>query len=394
MREWQEYKFSDFVEINPKVSLKGNEDYSFVEMKDLQDGNKFCFPKVERKTSSGARFAEGDTLFARITPCLENGKICQVRGLKNGIGFGSTEFLVFRGKEGVSDTEFVFYLSRWNEVRDFAENNFEGTSGRQRVPKTCFDNLFLELPALSEQAIIADALGNLDKKIDILHRQNTTIEQLAETLFRQLFSIDGNKLVSLEKYVDCINGYSYKSSELNPSENALVTLKNFDRNGGFRLDGFKEFTGKVKETQIVEEGDLVVAHTDITQEAEVIGNPVLIIADPNYEVMVITMDLVKVLPKFEWLSKEFLYFLMRSREFKYHCLGCSNGTTVLHLSKKAIPTFEFQEPDKATIEQFTAQARPLIQKVFSNHRQIKTLTQLRENLLPKLMSGEIKIETI
>ena len=116
MSDWKKYRFSEFVEINPKVSLKGNEDYSFVEMKDLQDGNKLCFPSVERKPSSGARFAEGDTLFARITPCLENGKICQVKGLKNGIGFGSTEFLVFRGKKEISDNEFVFYLSRWDET--------------------------------------------------------------------------------------------------------------------------------------------------------------------------------------------------------------------------------------------------------------------------------------
>ncbi|MFM7022251.1 MAG: hypothetical protein ACKOXB_04680 [Flavobacteriales bacterium] len=98
MSEWKEYKFSDFVQISPTVSLRGNEEYSFVEMKDLQDGNKFCFPSNKRKPSSGARFQEGDTLFARITPCLENGKICQVKGLEHGVGFGSTEFLVFRGK--------------------------------------------------------------------------------------------------------------------------------------------------------------------------------------------------------------------------------------------------------------------------------------------------------
>jgi type I restriction enzyme S subunit len=109
MKGWKEYKFSDFVEINSTVSMKGTEMYSFVEMKDLQDGNKFCFPSAERKLSSGARFKEGDTLFARITPCLENEKICQIKGLKNGVGFGSTEFFIFRGKENISDNDFVFY---------------------------------------------------------------------------------------------------------------------------------------------------------------------------------------------------------------------------------------------------------------------------------------------
>lgn len=187
MSEWKEYKFSDFVAINPTISMKSTELYSFVEMKDLQDGKKYCYPSAERNPSSGARFYEGDTLFARITPCLENGKICKVRGLKNGIGFGSTEFLVFRGKENVSENEFVFYLSRWDEVRGYAESRFEGTSGRQRVPKDCFENLFLTLPPLPEQTAIAEVLSSLDDKIDLLHRQNKTLEQLAETLFRQWF---------------------------------------------------------------------------------------------------------------------------------------------------------------------------------------------------------------
>ncbi len=185
MSEWKEYKFSDFVEINPSVPLNGKEEYSYVEMKDLQDGNKFCFPSAKRKPASGARFQDGDTLFAKITPCLENGKICQVKGLVNGIGFGSTEFFVLRGKQKISDNEFVFYLSRWEEVRAFAESRFEGTSGRQRVPKNCFENLYLNLPDLKEQTAIAEILSSLDDKIDLLHHQNKTLEQLAETIFRQ-----------------------------------------------------------------------------------------------------------------------------------------------------------------------------------------------------------------
>lgn len=102
-RAWREYRFSDFVNINPPVSLKANEEYSFVEMKDLEDGNKYCFPKTKRIKGGGSKFQNGDTLFARITPCLENGKICQVKGLENNVGFGSTEFYVFRGREDVSE---------------------------------------------------------------------------------------------------------------------------------------------------------------------------------------------------------------------------------------------------------------------------------------------------
>ena len=255
-------------------------------------------------------------------------------------------------------------------------------------------NLDFDVPPIEEQKAIASVLSSLDDKIDLLHRQNTTLERMAETLLRQWLVEEAQedwKLVELGGYVDCFNGVSYKSAELNPSKVAMVTLKSFDRNGGFRLDGFKEFTGRFKEQHIVVQGDLVVAHTDITQGAEVIGNPVLVVNDTRYEHIVISMDLVKVKSKIEWLSNEFLYRMMRTREFKEHCLGYSNGSTVLHLSKQAIPAFEFFMPSKEKIENFTKLAKDLFSKKFKNIEQIQTLEKLRDNLLPKLMSGEVRV---
>ena len=255
-------------------------------------------------------------------------------------------------------------------------------------------NIDILLPSLSEQRAIAGVLSSLDDKIALLHRQNKTMEAMAETIFRQWF-LEGEKnsaTVCLNDYVNCINGVSYKSAELNPSKNALVTLKSFNRYGGFSTEGFKEFTGKYKPQQTVFEGDLVVAHTDITQEADVLGNPALIISSPRYETLVISMDLVKVVPKVDWLSKEFLYFLMRSREFKYHCLGCANGTTVLHLSKEAIPTYEFSTPDRNKVTEFSKYVKELIHQIFIKNKQIHTLVQLRDTLLPKLMSGEVRVK--
>lgn len=103
--------------------------------------------KFRKYNGSGSKFKNGDTLFARITPCLENGKTVYVKELKNGEkGFGSTEFLVFSGEEGVTDNLFVYYLSRSPEIREYAVKNMIGTSGRQRVDKSCFNELRIKLP--------------------------------------------------------------------------------------------------------------------------------------------------------------------------------------------------------------------------------------------------------
>ncbi|MFN7913313.1 MAG: restriction endonuclease subunit S [Bacteroidota bacterium] len=287
------------------------------------------------------------------------------------------------------NAKFLYYF-----LKNLRLNNQAQGSSHPLVTQTLLNSIEVALPDdIQEQTAIANILTSLDDKINLLHRQNKTLEGLAETLFRSYFPMtnEGNKYVELGHYVECINGVSYKSSELNPSKVGMVSLKSFDRNGGFSIDGFKEFTGKFKEKQEVVEGDLIVAHTDITQDAEVIGNPALVISNPNFETMTISMDIVKVISKVDWISIEFLYFLMRTREFKSHCEGCANGSTVLHLNKQAIPTFEFPEPDKTKVADFTKQVREIVSKEFLNHRQLRNLVKTRDTLLPKLMSGEVRV---
>ena len=290
--------------------------------------------------------------------------------------------------------KYLFYNFRTTDYQGFIESISGGTSTQPNMQIGALLSFEIYLPELEEQKAIASVLSSLDDKIDLLHRQNTNLERMAETLFRQWFVEEAQEdwaIVELGGYVNCFNGVSYKSSELNPSKTAMVTLKSFDRNGGFRLDGFKEFTGRYKEQHIVVQGDLVVAHTDITQDAEVIGNPILVVASPSYETIVISMDLVKVTSKFDWISNEFLYRMMRTREFKEHCLGYSNGSTVLHLSKQAIPSYEFFLPPKEKIQFFTANVKAMLGKKFKNIEQIQTLEKLRDSLLPKLMSGAVRV---
>ena len=326
-----------------------------------------------------------------------------------------------------NNVKFLYYLLKKMNLNSHAQG-----SSHPLLTQTLLNNLEAIVPdAEEEQKAIAEILSSLDDKIDLLHRQNKTLENLAETLFRHYFidnaastsspsassgsttdstssgsAVDSDSSsLSLSKgaakddwkegklgnLVDCYNGVSYKGVDLENSENALVTLKSFNRDGSFSLNGFKEYTGKYKEQHIAEEKDLIVAHTDITQDAAIIGNPILVYKPEKYKKLLFTMDTVKVKSRFTWLSNEVLYFLMKTTEFKEHCLGYSNGSTVLHLSKKAIPEFEFSLPPQEAIEKNSPFLEDCISKVFSNQKQIQTLEKLRDTLLPKLISGEVKV---
>lgn len=402
MSEWKEYKLGDIAEVKggkrlPKGDLLVDYEtpHPYIRVTDLgkkwvrKTGLQFVTPEIQ-KSISRYTVNSGNIILSIVGSIGFVGRISDELD-----GANLTENCVkFLTNKKVIDDDFLFYYLISNIGQEEIEKRNVGST-QPKLPIYNIKDIDILLPPLPEQTSIAAILSSLDNKIDLLHRQNATLEKMAETLFRQWFVEEAKEEweeIRLGNIVEVVNGVSYKSDDLNTSTTAMVTLKSFDRNGGFRMDGFKEYTGKFKEQHILKEGDLVVAHTDITQEADVIGNPVMVIGNPKYDTIVFSMDLVKVVSKSDNYSNEFLYLLMKSREFKEHCLGYSNGSTVLHLSKKAIPEYEMKLPPDNLINEFSKKVKPLIQKQFRNQTQIRTLTALRDTLLPKLISGEVKVE--
>lgn len=318
-----------------------------------------------------------------------------------------------------TDKNFIYWLLRTRHYQKTIVNSCSGSTVKHTSPTKIRDYLFL-LPPLQEQKAIASVLSCLDAKIENLRRQNETLEAIAQTLFKHWFidfefpNEDGKPYKSsggemrsselgeipvgwqvgkLGDLVQVINGYSYKGTDLGESDTALINLKNFNRTGGFRLDGFKEITTlNYQEKHLVNPNDLLVAHTDLTQNAEVLGNPILVQPLDKYFKYVMSMDLVRVESKVSKINNFFLYYLLSTRFFKYHCIGYANGTKVLHLSKKAVPEYEFAMPDNYNcIQKFQELASVNRKKITNNEKQIQTLTKTRDTLLPKLMSGQIRI---
>ena len=340
-----------------------NEPISFVEMKDLVDGKKYCYPSSTRLKGGGAKFENQDTLFARITPCLENGKICQVMGLKNGVGFGSTEFLVFRGKLGVSDSDFVFYLSRWSEVRSHAEINLDGTSGRQRVPKDCFNELILNLPeSVLEQTAIASVLSSLDDKIDLLHRQNATLEKIAETLFRQWFVEEAKE--------------EWKEGKLSE----LVIVK-YGKDHKKLLDGEIPVFGSGGLMRHVEKSLYNKESVLIPRKGSL--NNVMYQDEPFWTVDTMFYTEMKI-PN----VAKFIYHFLKEQDLA----SMNVGSAVPSMTTEILNNMPLDIPPIEVFEKFEGAVAPLYAKTKSNQTQINTLSALRDTLLPKLMSGEIRIE--
>lgn len=165
MTEWVEKYLDEIVEINPSESLKKGEVAKKIPMDKLQP-NYRDIPDFEFEPyNGGAKFRNKDTIMARITPCLENGKIAQVNILDEGeIGFGSTEFLVFRARNG-NDANFIYYLISSPIVREPAIKSMVGSSGRQRVQTDVVKKVRIKVPSLCEQEAIAGILKSFDDKI-------------------------------------------------------------------------------------------------------------------------------------------------------------------------------------------------------------------------------------
>lgn len=238
--------------------------------------------------------------------------------------------------------------------------------------------------------------------ISPLHKRggNDNLEQQAQALFKSWFVDNPNpncREATLSEVAFFISGYSYNGEELTDSSNvAMATIKNFGRNGGFKVDGFKDITpsGKLKKCHYANMFDILVAHTDLTQNADVIGNAELLLTKGNYDSVIFSMDLVKVLPNNSFPYKFLLAAMLKNKIFKGHCLGYINGTTVLHLSKKALPEFEIKIPSESEANMMNDTLAPLYKRMAEVLQENDRLTRLRDTLLPKLMSGELKINDL
>lgn len=391
MRDWKEYKLSDFAQINPRETLKKGTLAKKIAMDALEPFTRNIKSFEIEEYKGGVKFRNGDTLMARITPSLENGKTSYVDILENDeVGFGSTEFIVFRENKEISDKEFIYYLSISPEVREIAILSMTGSSGRQRVQTDVLKEFIFEAPPLPEQKAIASVLSSLDDKIDLLHQQNQTLEALAETLFRQWFIEEAKEdweEVKLKTVVDIAIGRTPPRKEsqwfsTNNQDVKWISIKDLGSEGAFIFNTSEYLTNEavvkfnipiIPKDTVLLSFKMTVGRVAITTE-EMLSNEAIAHFRFNDKTP---------------FTKEYLYLFLKN--YKYETLG-STSSIVTSINSAMIKDMEITIPDESTMLNFNESAYKYFNKIKENLYQIQTLTKLRDTLLPKLMSGEVRVQ--
>jgi type I restriction enzyme S subunit len=384
--EWKEVTLDDVAIINPIESLKKGQLAKKIAMESLQPFTKNPSGFSWEEFNGGMKFRNGDTLVARITPCLENGKTSYIDILNEGeIGFGSTEYIVLREKPQISDKQFLYYFCISPIFRDVAILSMTGSSGRQRVQTDVVRQHLFELPPIKEQKTIASVLSSLDDKIDLLHRQNKTLEAMAETLFRQWF------VEEVEN--DWEEGTIYDLIEFNPTrklakgemapylEMAALSTYTFNPDGWY----LREFSSGTKFTN----GDTLLARITPCLEN---GKTAYVTFLENDQVAWGSTEYIVMRPKGN-LHPFFAYSLARNSDFRDYAEGCLAGSSGRQrIDVDHLKDYKISIPSVTRIKNYNAFAESITPKLHANSQQIRTLETLRDTLLPKLMSGEVRVD--
>lgn len=389
--DWQVKKLSDIVEFNPTERLSKGAIAKKISMDMLQPFTKDVFQYELQPYNGGAKFRNGDTIMARITPCLENGKVSKVNILTQGeVGFGSTEYIVLRAIPNVSDPDFIYYLTISDFVRAPAIKSMVGSSGRQRVQQNVLETLELPIPPYDEQKKIAAILSALDEKIAINRAINENLERQAQAFFQELFVDNADP----EWAIGTINDLGAVVGGSTPSKAkpeyytetgiAWITPKDLSVNKSkFISHGENDITElglKNSSATIMPEGTVLFSSRA----------PIGYIAVAAGEVAT-NQGFKSIVPKPE-IGTAFVYYFLK------HNLpiieGMASGSTFKEVSGSTMKGVPAVIPDTDTIARFNDFCSPIFAQQRILEEQNHSLAALRDNLLPKLMSGEIDVSAV
>ena len=385
--EWIKKELSDIADFNPRETIKKGEIAKKIPMDVLRPFYRDIPYYVEECFSGGTKFRNGDTIMARITPCLENGKTAQISILNDGeVGFGSTEYIVFRAKEGIANKDYLYYLVCSPEVREPAIKSMVGSSGRQRVQTDVVKNLEIDVPPLVDQEKIGSFLKSFDDKIALNDKINKNLEQQAQAIFANEFlSLDtlpeGWKQASLIDIADYLNGLAMQKYRPTADESGIPVLKIKELRQGCCDNNSELCSPSIKSDYIIHDGDVIFSWSGSLLVDFWCGG----ICGLNQHLFKVTSN------KYD---KWFYYAWTKHHLDRFVAVAADKATTMGHIKRDELAKAEVLIPNEADYNRIGALLQPIYEMIISNRIENKKLAATRDILLPKLMNGEIDMSEV
>ena len=394
-----ESRLKEYIDINPTVKLKKGEVYSVVEMEKITVGKKIADAnsKAEYTGKSCSKFLPNDTLMARITPCLENGKIAKYES--DTPGFGSTEFFILRAKKKKTTADYVYYLSQTHYVRQLAINSMTGASGRQRADAKFIGNIKWNFPEIETQNKVADILSTYDNLIENNNKRIKLLEQMAENLYKEWFvrfRFPGYEDTEFEDgmprdwvrekiglhYNTCSGGTPSRKHEEYYTEGTIPWVKTGEIKDGIIIhtdECITEAGIKGSSAKLLPQGAVVMAMYGVNigmlayLDSEMTCNQACCVFNDKNEIN----------------SRHYLFHYLYS--IRDYLLLIGFGAAQQNLSQDLIKKVKIVIPPAELIKEFDKQKEPLYQTIRALMMQNDKLIKQRDALLPRLMSGKLEV---
>lgn len=399
MGTWEEKRLGDIVIINPTIKIEKETEVPYIDIDKIEP--KFrTVTNIETKLFLGqgsSKFSNSDTILARITPCLENRKIAQVKIDKN--GFGSTELIVFRAKNKVANSSFVYYLISSDFVVLPAINSMSGASGRQRADKKFIQRLKLKLPDLKTQEKIADILSSYDDLIENNNRRIAILEQTAQEIYKEWFvrfRFPGHEKAHFENGIPkgwerkkLLEYYSTCSGGTPSRANS-----SYYENGKY----YWVKTGEIRDNIIVETEEKITEEAIKKSSAKLLPEKSVIMAMYGVNIGILGyLDIQMTCnqaccvfkDKREFSSKHYLFYYLKF--IREYLLLISFGAAQQNISQELIKNVKIIMPPDELLIQFENKIDYFYQTMCSLIKQNSNLIKQRDLLLPRLLNGKLEV---
>jgi len=388
MIEWNETTLSEIIEIigggTPKTSNPEywNGDIPWLSVVDFNNNRKFVETTEKSITkhgllnSSTKLLREGDIIIST------RGTVGAIAVLKRDMAFNQSCYGI-RPIQKIADTDFVYYLIK-GSIESLVQISHGGVF--DTITRESFQAIKIPLPPLQEQKAIAGVLSSLDEKIDLLYRQNKTLEAIAEIMFRQWFierAEDNWEVVELKDIIVLQSGFSFKSKNYQEiGKYQIVTIKAVQ-------DGYLELKNANRISSIPVNmpshcnlflGDILLSLT---------GNVGRCCLVDEYDLL-LNQRVAKIVPEDGFRS--FIYVFFRKQETRNQLEDLAKGTAQQNLSPIETSKMKITLPPSKPLDEFNAVVEPILDRLLLNKILIKHIVKLRDTLLPKLKSGEVRVD--